>query len=99
MSPKTLAIMLTAILAVAVAAVTTAMPIQPTYSQAQHCIRDPPNGDRTECATTGKNPSLRFCVKSACVDDPTTHKEAGQTIGIQHQSCAQGSGECTVNKP
>jgi hypothetical protein len=79
--------------------ITTTIQIQPAYAQAQHCMKDPPNGERTECVTSGKDPSLRFCVKSACTDIPTTHQEAGQTIGSQRQNCAQGIAECTVNKP
>jgi hypothetical protein len=94
---KTLAIMLTATLAVAVAAVTTTMQIQPAYSQATHCTIP----DRTlssRCVTPGQDPSVKICALNG-VCGPNrglTHQEAGQLIGLCHNPGFTG---CTVTPP
>jgi hypothetical protein len=101
---KTLAIMLTATLAVAVAAVTTTMQIQPAYSQTSQCVDRPGFPPGITCITPGKDSvqttcdnfgSGLFCNKGI----PIPPNVAGQTIGQQRQACAQGTATgCTVTQ-
>ena len=104
------ATMLTAILAIVVAAVTTTMTmqIQPAYSQVSHCIINdppPPPPSRT-CVTTGTNPTTQTCIggqfNNCSPVESITPQDAGQAIGQQRQDCAEGvdtADECTVIRP
>jgi hypothetical protein len=101
---KTLAIMLTATLALAVAAVTTTMQIQLAYSQTSHCvINDPPPGPPSStCITPGKDATQTTCIGGQgqnCNTIDLTPQQAGQAIGQQRQACAQGSTTADVCTP
>ena len=104
---KTLAVMLMATLAIAVAAVTTTMQTQPAYSQTSHCVENvpPPGPPSSTCITPGQNPTQTTCIGGQgqnCVTTDITHQEAGQAIGQQRQDCAEGvdtADVCTVRHP
>jgi hypothetical protein len=101
---KTLAIMLTATLAVAIAAVTTTMQIQPAYSQTSHCVTNlPPGQPSRTCVTPGNNPTTQTCTGGQFINcgplESITGKQAGQAIGQQHRDCAQGVETADVCTP
>jgi hypothetical protein len=79
--------------------ITTAIQIQPAYSQATHCILR--GSVLSTCITPGKDPTSTVCVIGECEDIPLTHQRAGQGIGAQHQTCAQAPApivQCTVSQ-
>jgi hypothetical protein len=84
-------------LALGTTTITTTMPVQLAHSQAEQCVTE---GILSRCIKPGRDPSSTICIRGICEPGPDlTHQQAGQLIGSQHQGCAQGLAQCTVNKP
>ena len=99
---KTITVFSVLLLSAAVATIgttiTTAIQIQPAYSQATHCGSTSPLS--SACITPGQDASISICLFGDCRPPmDVTPQIAGKSIGSVHKACGQERAECTVTPP